>query len=326
MKTESSRNQTTLQAIFIYSIIAFVTFLLASICGATAMNPVDSQQNFADISCSLSNIYPRPGEIVDATILMKFNSFVNGDIIFVAKYAKKGKYRPPVLEGDTLITEVNTTPGDKKTIKIKIILNEHPTHGEGCGVWGGIKRGTARSKDGKLLTPLLMLPNAGAGIYLMYDSLSGCFVPSEEWIKRDEKLKRDKPEYTYDVIQGIYIKELLPDKVAKKLRIQIESLKQFDPTLSDEEALEMLHDTEYEMVVRYGIHNREESLPILLKARVLLKERNISKWDAVDKLVKEINQNQQRKKIIAFSFVSSFIALLLILLIAYLRRRKRQSK
>jgi hypothetical protein len=44
------------------------------------------------------------------------------------------------------------------------------------------------------------------------------------------------------------------------------------------------------MLVHYGIAEKEEAVPILIKARKLMKEQNLSKWDAVDKVVEEAKE------------------------------------
>jgi hypothetical protein len=45
------------------------------------------------------------------------------------------------------------------------------------------------------------------------------------------------------------------------------------------------------MVVRYGIHKKEESIPILIKARKLMREQGLEKWEAV---IGEIKQEKKR--------------------------------
>lgn len=96
------------------------------------------------------------------------------------------------------------------------------------------------------------------------------------------------PEYQYDIVGGMRIPPLgRVSEEVKKIREEIEELKKLDPTLSDWDALELLHDVVYEMVVRYGIHKKEESVPILIKARKLMREKGLSKWEAIDKIVDE---------------------------------------
>jgi hypothetical protein len=59
-------------------------------------------------------------------------------------------------------------------------------------------------------------------------------------------------------------------------------------------ALQMLHDILEPMVVRYGIHKKEESIPILIKARKLMREQGLEKWEAVDKVIEEIKQEKKK--------------------------------
>lgn len=123
---------------------------------------------------------------------------------------------------------------------------------------------------------------------LLYDTLTNTFVSSKEYWSRRAKPKPPlPPEYTYDIITGMHTTDILPEAEARKVRLQIDSLKQLDSTLTDEESLEMLHDIEVQMLVRYGISDKEKSVPILIKARKLMKEQGLSKWKAVDKVVEQ---------------------------------------
>ncbi len=124
---------------------------------------------------------------------------------------------------------------------------------------------------------------------LLFDTLTNTFVTDKEYWSRRPRPPLP-PEYTYDVVAGMHTGVVLPEREAKKLRAQMDSLKQLDSTLTDEEALQMLHDIGEPMVVRYGIHRKEEAIPILIKARKLMREQNLSKWDAVDKVVEEAKE------------------------------------
>ena len=110
-----------------------------------------------------------------------------------------------------------------------------------------------------------------------------------------ELWSRIGPEYQYDILGGFRKAPLghVAEEV-KEIRAEIGELKKLDPTLSDWDALELLHDAVYEMVVRYGIHRKEESIPILIKARKLAREKGLSKWEAVDKIVNEIQKKKGR--------------------------------
>lgn len=97
------------------------------------------------------------------------------------------------------------------------------------------------------------------------------------------------PEYCYDIEAGARVRSFgRPyDEEAKRIRSEIEELKKLDPTLSDWDALELMHDVIYNMIWRYGIHDREKSIPILIEARKLMKEKGITKWEAVEEIIKE---------------------------------------
>jgi len=97
------------------------------------------------------------------------------------------------------------------------------------------------------------------------------------------------PEYCYDIEAGTRMKSLgrSYDDEARKIRNEIEKLKNLDPTLSDWEALELMHDVIYNMIWRYGIHDRKKSISILIEARQLMKEKGISKWEAVEDVIKK---------------------------------------
>jgi|GEM_PF-3716305 len=48
------------------------------------------------------------------------------------------------------------------------------------------------------------------------------------------------------------------------------------------------------MFVRYGIAKKEESVPILTKARKLIREQGLPKWDVVEKVVGEMKEKKGR--------------------------------
>lgn len=104
-----------------------------------------------------------------------------------------------------------------------------------------------------------------------------------------ELWSRIGPEYRYDIEAGARVRSFgRPyDEEAKKIRSEIEELKELDPTLSDWDALELMHDVIYNMIWRYGIHDREKSIPILIEARQLMKEKGITKWEAVEEIIEE---------------------------------------
>jgi hypothetical protein len=104
-----------------------------------------------------------------------------------------------------------------------------------------------------------------------------------------ELWSRIGPEYCYDIEAGARVRSFgRPyDEEAKRIRSEIEELNRLDPTLSDWEALELMHDVIYNMIWRYGIHDREKSIPILIEARKLMKEKGITKWEAVEEIIKE---------------------------------------
>ncbi len=132
----------------------------------------------------------------------------------------------------------------------------------------------------------------GAGLIDMVALDKNDTISYEKFGNDPELWSRIGPEYLYDIEAGVRIQSLgrAFDKEAKKIRAEIEKLKKLDPTLSDWDALELMHDVGYGMVWRYGIHKKEESIPILLKARKLMKEEGLPKWEAVDKIVSEIRE------------------------------------
>jgi hypothetical protein len=125
--------------------------------------------------------------------------------------------------------------------------------------------------------------------HLVFDDSTKTYISQTEYNRRRPKPPPLPPEYTYDIVAGAhdFSGGARSEAEAKKLRVQMDLLKQLDSTLTDEEALEMLHDVEVEMLVRYGIAEKEEAVPILIKARKLMREQGFSKWEAVDKVVEE---------------------------------------
>ena len=132
----------------------------------------------------------------------------------------------------------------------------------------------------------------GAGLIDMVTLDKSDTISYEKFGNDAELWSRIGPEYLYDIEAGVRIQSLgrAFDKEAKRIRTEIEELKKSDPTLSDWDALELMYDVGYEMVWRYGIHKKEESIPILLKARRLMEEEGLSQWDAVNKIVSEIRK------------------------------------
>ncbi len=103
------------------------------------------------------------------------------------------------------------------------------------------------------------------------------------------------PEYLYDVQAGARMtsRGMPYRKEAEKIRAQIELLKEKDPTLTDWDALELMHEAFEDMVWRYGIHDREEARSILLEARKFMREEGLEKWKAVEQV---IEQKQEKHK------------------------------
>ncbi len=123
---------------------------------------------------------------------------------------------------------------------------------------------------------------------LLFDTLTNTFVSYKEYWSRRPEPPPLPPEYTYDIVAGAHdFSGVRSEAEAKGLRAQIDSLKQLDSTLTDEETLEMLHDVEVEMLVRYGISEKKDAVPILMRARKLMREQGLSKWEAMDKVVEK---------------------------------------
>jgi hypothetical protein len=59
------------------------------------------------------------------------------------------------------------------------------------------------------------------------------------------------------------------------------------------------------MLMRYGISKKEESAPILIKARKLMKQQNLSKWDAVDKVIEDTKKEKGRINFFRPDFINS---------------------
>lgn len=101
--------------------------------------------------------------------------------------------------------------------------------------------------------------------------------------------RRIGPEYLYDIDAGARMQSLgsAYDDEAKRIRAEIQELKELDATLSDWDALELLHNVRYDMVWRYGVHDSEEAILILIQARKLTREEGLSKWKAVEQIIEE---------------------------------------
>ncbi|TES92184.1 MAG: hypothetical protein E3J87_05970 [Candidatus Cloacimonadota bacterium] len=219
--------------------------------------------------------------------------------------------------------------GETKSFQIDLRLNSSPISLSGAIFWF-----LANEKKGARLSSSVK----GIGFVLL-NKKTGRLGTRKEL----EELLNKLPEYGYDIILGMrakkwelypqeeveMIRETLPDNARKplvKIQKQMREIQMLDSSLTDLEILGMLHDITYQMVVRYGIHKKEESLPILLRGRILVKEQNLSKWDAIDEIVEEMNQKRQRMKLIWSTAVFSSLILFLIFLIALERMKRRKIR
>lgn len=235
------------------------------------------------------------------------------------------------IEGADIVTGESEfywdmTKSESKSLEIRLRLNSTPIR-----LSGVIKWFFAEEKTG----PYLVAPVKGVGFVLL-NKMTGQLGTRNEL----EELLRKLPEYGYDIVLGKRetewedypqvelerLRETLPDDALKplaKIQEEMKEIHALDSTMTDLEILDMLHDIECEMLVRYGIHKKEESLPILLKGRILMKKQNFSKWDAIDKIiVEEMNQKRQRVKLIWFTAVFFVIMLFVILLIISMKKKK----
>ncbi|MCK4575194.1 hypothetical protein KAU34_02160, partial [candidate division WOR-3 bacterium] len=219
--------------------------------------------------------------------------------------------------------------GETKSFQIDLRLNSSP-----IGLSGIIKWFFAKEKKGARL----VAPVKGIGFVLLNKKTEQLGTRKEL-----QELLMKLPEYRYDIILGKRenkwefcpreeverLRETLPNSALKslvKIQEQIKEIQMLDSTITDLEILEMLHDITYQMVVRYGIHKKEESLPILLKSRKLMKGQELSKWEIIDEIIEEMNQKRQRMKLIWSTAVFSSLILFLIFLIALVRMKRRKIR
>ncbi len=177
--------------------------------------------------------------------------------------------------------------GETKSFELDLRLNSPPVFIKGIIQWF-----FAKEKKG----PYLLAPVKGVG-FILLNKKTGQLGTKKEL----EVLLNKLPEYRYDIILGKRenkwefcpqdeverIRETLPNNALGqlvKIQKQMKEIQTLDSTITDLEVLEMLHDIVYEMIVRYGISDREEAIDILIKARKLSKETGLSKWKAVEKV------------------------------------------
>lgn len=177
--------------------------------------------------------------------------------------------------------------GETKSFDLDLRLNSPPVFIKGIIQWFFTKE-----KKG----PYLLAPIKGVGFVLL-NKKTGQLGTKKEL----EVLLNKLPEYRYDIILGKrenkwefcpqeeveMLRETLPNSALKslvKIQEQIKEIQMLDSTITDLEILEMLHDMEYEMLVRYGISDGKEARDILLKARKLSIKTGLSKWKAVEKV------------------------------------------
>ena len=259
--------------------IFFGSLMLTTLLNAQRTEDVNIPIRGATSNLSWSPKEPKEGEVV--TVTLEFTSPVDASqlhVSFVPHYNTK-TVGPTAYDG-------SIKKGETKRFVTKIILYRSG---------GGLAHIGARVYDPQGIK----LPSGGTlewgdlvfrWLYLVFDESTKTFVGRGEYARRRPEPPLP-PEYTYDIILGQFTPSCLRrhDDAAREIRNQMEELKSLDSALTDLEALEMLHDMEYEMVVRYGIKGKE-AIPILIEARQLSKAQGISKWEAVDEVIKEIRE------------------------------------
>lgn len=180
--------------------------------------------------------------------------------------------------------------GETKSFEIDLRLNSSPISLSGVILWF-----FAKEKKG-VRAARLAASVKGIGFVLL-NKKTGQLGTKKEL----QELLMKLPEYGYDIILGKreipwesypgeelrFIRETLPDNALGslvKIQKQIKEIQMLDSTIIDLEILEMLHDMEYEMLVRYGISDGKEARNILLKARKLSIKTGLSKWKAIEKV------------------------------------------
>ncbi len=225
---------------------------------------------------SFSPTEPKEGEIVDIILEVTSGIDVSTNNLHIS-FHPTGNAK--IISKETLRTSIKK--GETKTFKTQMKFYR-PSGGVFVIARAGFGPGEYRLSWGDL---------AYLNFTLYFDTLTNTFVSYKEYWSRRPKPPLS-PEYTYDIVAGAhdFSGGARSEAEAKGLRAQIDSLKQFDATLTDEETLEMLHDVEVEMLVRYGISKKKDAVPILMRARKLMKKQGLSKWDAVDKVVEEAKE------------------------------------
>lgn len=227
--------------------------------GNASISPKEpSLGDIITVTFTLDNPYSNIPEFRVKFIPLKGVELVAGELI---------QMHPPLSKGGVVEFSIKT----KVTARIfQLAISAHA-------------RGRRRRSDDDYAQPL-------CGDLVEFVALAKNDTISYEKFGNDPDLwPRIGPEYRYDIIEGVIVPPGAGvSQNPKETREEMETLKKIDPTLTDWEALEMLHDAIYGMIVKYGIHKKEESLPILLEARRIMQTEGLSKWEAVDKVLSEI--------------------------------------
>jgi hypothetical protein len=267
------------RAHIISCILSLIMSVFLQRMGLTQNNDQSSQPTIVDgwgVRCkvSMSPTNPKLGDIVEITCTLETpyknipESKVAFDLIQGAQLVEGDKIsiHPPLTKGKATAFQITTEVISRVFVVQVGVYLRIPPDPQGRE-WEGVG---GRTID---------LITLAAGDVISYEKLG---QDLEIW-------SRIGPEYQYDIEAGVRVPPMGRnyDKEAKNVRAQIEELKEMDPTLTDWEALELLHNVIEDMVVKYDIHDREESVSILIKARHLMKSEGLSKWDAVEEIIKK---------------------------------------
>lgn len=263
----------------VYLILLILLLLILSFRIAFSQSSAGQQQMFVvdgyglEIKVEMTPDKPNLGDEVElkCTMSIPYKDIPRSKIVFTFYHGaqltagEKETIFSPLEKGQTAQAAIRFKIVSR-LLQVKVITKVEVSDAHGSKIW--------KSERGKMIDMVIFAEN---------DTIT-----YEKFGHDIELWSRIGPEYCYDIEAGARVRSFgRPyDEEAKRIRNEIEELKKLDPTLSDWDALELLHDVMYTMVWRYGIHDREKSIPILIEARELIKEKGITKWKAVSEIIR----------------------------------------
>jgi hypothetical protein len=201
-----------------------------------------------------------------------------------------------VVSGDTIIHS-SAKKNEEKTFAIHVKFVSSPVD---LGIWTTGRAVTENGQSLPLRTGIRMKR------LVIVDEETGQFGTQADY-------RAPRPEYQYDPMTGRLTGDIGPTQ-AQYNRRRIDDLKERDPTLTDWDALYVLHDLGV-LFGRYGLSG-EKAIEVALEARKLTADLGIEKGEAFEKAV----SGRETRRLLRFGVIMAVMVVELILLVFIARK------